>query len=50
MGNFVGIPENVIDNMLIEMDTNNDGEISLDEWLNYVMNCKESEKNGIKCS
>jgi len=50
MGEFLGIPADVIENIINEADTNKDGEISLEEWINYVMSCKEEEKTGVKCS
>lgn len=50
MGEFLGIPADVIENIILEADTNKDGEISLEEWINYVMSCKEEEKTGVKRS
>lgn len=48
MGEFLGISADVIDNVMLEADTNKDGEISLEEWVNYVMSCKGEDQNGIK--
>lgn len=50
MGEFLGIPEDVIENIFQEADTNKDGEISLEEWIDYVSSCKEEEKTGVKRS
>jgi len=50
MGEFLGIPEEVIEKMIIEADTNKDGQISQEEWVKYVELCKEEEKDGKKFS
>lgn len=40
MGDFLSIPHSVINEMFVEIDTNNSGEISQDEWITYILKCR----------
>lgn len=40
MGEFLGLPKNIIDDVFIEIDTNNTGEITLNDWVTYILECR----------
>jgi len=34
LGKFLGIPNEIIDEMMIEIKSKNDGKINMDQWIN----------------